>query len=118
MFKDVLQGLVAGLDGAHGAAIVGVDGIALEEHTRGDPVDLERLAAECTSLIKIAAETGRVLEQGAAKEVVLRCEGAQTILRSLTPDYFLCLILGPEAQLGRAHYELQKTCRRLEGELI
>jgi predicted regulator of Ras-like GTPase activity (Roadblock/LC7/MglB family) len=117
MFKDVLQGLVGRLDEARGAAIVGIDGIALEEHSRGKNLDLERLAAECTSLIKAAGETGRALEQGPAKELVLRCEGAQTILRSLTADYFLCLILGPDAQLGRARYELQKACHRMEGEL-
>jgi predicted regulator of Ras-like GTPase activity (Roadblock/LC7/MglB family) len=117
MFKDVLQGLVAKLDGARGAAIVGVDGIALEEHSSGRDLDLERLAVECTSLMKIALETGQALEQGAARELVLRCEGAQTILRTLTSDYFLCLILKPQAQLGRARYELQKACLRLEGEL-
>jgi predicted regulator of Ras-like GTPase activity (Roadblock/LC7/MglB family) len=117
MFKEILQGLIAKLEEARGAAIVGVDGIALEEHSREDGLDLERLAAECTSLIKTAEETGRALEQGSAREVVLRCDGAQTILRSLTADYFLCLTLGPQAQLGRARYELQKTCQRLEGEL-
>ena len=80
-------------------------------------MDLERLAVECTSLMKMALETGQALEQGAAKELVLRCDGAQTILRRLTTDYFLCLILGPKAQLGRARYEVQKACLRLEGEL-
>jgi predicted regulator of Ras-like GTPase activity (Roadblock/LC7/MglB family) len=117
MFKKALQGLVSKVHEAQGAVIVGLDGIALEEHCRGERADLERLAAECTSLIKTAAETGRALEQGTAKEVVLRCERAQTILCSLTPDYYLCLILGPDAPLGRARYELQKTCRSLEGEL-
>ena len=118
MFKAVLEGLVGKLEQARGAAIVGVDGIPLEEHCRGEGVDLEKLAAECTSLIKTARETGRALEQGAAREVVLRCDGAQTLLRSLTPDYYLCLILGPEAPLGRARYELQKACQSLEGELV
>src|SRR5262245_25299757 len=117
MFKKTLEGLLSRLDEARGAAIVGLDGIALEEHTRGPGLDLDRLAAECTSLIKTAAETGRALDQGSATEVVLRCEGAQTILQSLTAEYFLCLILGPEAPLGRARYELRKTCERLEGEL-
>ncbi len=117
MFSDVLQGLVAKLEEARGAAIVGVDGIPLEEHSRGGGPELERLAAECTSLIKAAMETGRALDQGPAREVVLRCDGAQTLLRSVTSDYFLCLVLGPQAQLGRARYELQKACQRLEGEL-
>ena len=37
------------------------------------------------------------MEQGFAREVVLLCDDAQTILRTVTPDYFLCLILGPGA---------------------
>ncbi|HEV8336979.1 MAG TPA: roadblock/LC7 domain-containing protein [Candidatus Polarisedimenticolia bacterium] len=116
MFKEVLQGLVSRVDEARGAAIVGVDGIPLEEHARGS-LDLEKFAAECTTLIKSAAETGKALDQGTAREVVLRCDAAQTILRSLSGDYFLCLVLGPAAPLGRARYELQKACSRLEGEL-
>src|SRR5437773_11983103 len=108
MFKQILEGLVSRIEEARGAAIVGVDGIAIEEHSRGAGLDLERLAAECTSLIKTAVQTGRALDQGPAEEVVLRCEHAQTILRSLTADYFLCLTLGPQAQLGRARYELRK----------
>jgi predicted regulator of Ras-like GTPase activity (Roadblock/LC7/MglB family) len=117
MFKDVLQGLVGKIEEARGAVIVGVDGIPLEEYSQGGALDLEKLAAECTSLVKTATETGRALDQGPAREVVLRCDGAQTLLRFLTADYFLCLILGPHAQLGRARYELQKACQRLEREL-
>jgi len=118
MFKDVLEGLVGRIEEARGAVIVGVDGIPLEQYSPGGALDLEKLAAECTSLVKTAAETGRALDQGPAREVVLRCDGAQTLLRSLTSDYFLCLILGPQAQLGRARYELQKACQRLESELV
>ena len=117
MFKQILEGLVSRIDEARGAAIVGVDGIALEEHSRGAGLDLERLAAECTSLIKTAVATGRAMEQGSAREVVLLCEDAQTILRTVTPEYFLCLILGPGAHLGRARYEVRKACQRLEEEL-
>ena len=118
MFKDILEGLASRLEEVRGAAMVGVDGIPIEELSRGAGVDLERLAAECTSLIKTAAATGRALDQGRAQEVVLRCEGAQTILRSVTADYFLCLILGPDSHLGRARYELRKACLLLEGELV
>jgi len=118
MLQDVLEGLVSRVQEAQGVAVVGVDGIPIQELSKSEGVDLERIAVECTSLIKTAAATGHALEQGSAREVVLRCEGAQTILRSVTPDYFVCLILGPEAHLGRARYELQKACQKLEAELI
>ena len=97
--------------------MVGVDGIPIAEICEGSGVDLEKAAAECTSLIKTAAATGRAMEQGFAREVVLLCDDAQTILRTVTPDYFLCLILGPGAHLGRARYEVRKACQRLEEEL-
>ena len=51
------------------------------------------------------------------QELVLRCEEAQTLLRSVTPEYYLCLVLDPQAWTGRARYELQKASWRLEGEL-
>ncbi len=117
MFKRVLEGLVSRLDEAKGVAMVGVDGIPIAELCEGSSVDLEKAAVECTSLIKTAAATGRAMDQGSAHEVVLLCEDAQTILRTVTPDYFLCLILGPGAHLGRARYEVRKACQRLEEEL-
>ena len=117
MFKNVLEGLVSRVDEAKGVAMVGVDGIPIAELSQGSGVDLEKAAAECTSLIKTATATGRAMEQGSAREVVLLCEDAQTILHAVTPDYFLCLILGPEAHLGRARYEVRKACQRLEEEL-
>lgn len=117
MFKAVLERLVFDLEEARGAAMIGIDGIPIGEISRSAGIDLEKAAAECTSLIKTATATGRALNQGSAREIVLRCEGAQTLLRSVTPEYFICLILGPDAQLGRARYELQKACQRLESEL-
>jgi predicted regulator of Ras-like GTPase activity (Roadblock/LC7/MglB family) len=117
MFTEILRGLVSRVEQARGAAMIGADGMPIAEHAAGSGLDLERVAAECTSLLQTAAATGRALDQGAAREVVLRCEDAQTLLRSVTPDCYLALILGPGAQLGRARYELQKACQRLEGEL-
>lgn len=116
MFSEVLEGLVSRLEDAQGAAVVGIDGIAIEQ-SRGASIDLERVAAECTSLIKAGASTGQALEQGQAREILLQCEGAQTLLRSVTPDYFLCLILGPQALVGQARFELRKACHRLENDL-
>jgi len=117
MFKEVLEGLIARLEEVQGAAMIGVDGIPIAEIPVLPGIDLEKIAAECTSLIKTAVTTGRALDHGMPQEMVLRCQEAQTLLRAVTPEYYLCLVMDPHASTGRARYELQKACRRLEGEL-
>ena len=117
MFREVLEGLIARVQEAQGAAMIGVDGIPIAEIPIRAGIDLEKIAAECTSLIKTAVATGRALDHGMPQELVLRCEEAQTLLRSVTPEYYLCLVLDPQAWTGRARYELQKASWRLEGEL-
>jgi len=117
MFNDVLESLISRVQEARGVAVIGVDGIPLAGIPGHRGMDLERVAAECTSLIKSATATGRALEHGAPQELVVRCQDAQTLLRTVTPEYFLCLVLGPTAQIGRARYELHKACQRLAGEL-
>jgi predicted regulator of Ras-like GTPase activity (Roadblock/LC7/MglB family) len=117
MFKEVLEELIRRLEEVKGVAMIGVDGIPIAEIPVSPELDLERIAAECTSLIKSAVATGRALDQGMPQELMLRCEQAQTLLRAVTPDYYLCLILNPLASSGRARYELDKACQRLEGEL-
>jgi len=117
MFKQVLEGLVSRVEEVQGAAMIGVDGIPIAEVPVRAGIDLERIAAECTSLIKTAVATGRALEQGMPQELMLRCQEAQTLLRAVTPEYYLCLIMDPRASTGRARYELEKACQHLEGEL-
>ena len=117
MFKQVLQGLISRVEEVQGAAMIGVDGIPIAEIPVSPGIDLERIAAECTSLIKSAVATGRALGQGMPQELMLRCQEGQTLLRAVTPEYYLCLVMHPLASTGRARYELQKACHRLEGEL-
>ena len=117
MFTDVLQALISRLPDVQGAAMVGVDGIPIAGIPSRPGLDLEKVAAECTTLIKSAAATGKALDYGAPREVVVRCAQAQALLRSVTAEYFLCLVVGPDAPIGRARYELRKACRLLEGEL-
>ena len=63
MFKQVLEGLISRLEEVQGAAMIGVDGIPIAEFPVRAGIDLERIAAECTSLIKTAVATVRALDQ-------------------------------------------------------
>lgn len=117
MFTEVLERLISGVDEAQGAAMIGVDGIPIAEFRLRPGIDLEKIAAEVTSLIKAAVATGRALDHGLPKELLLKCQEAQTLLRAVTPEYYLCLVLDPQALTGRARYELEKASLRLEGEL-
>jgi predicted regulator of Ras-like GTPase activity (Roadblock/LC7/MglB family) len=118
MFREVLEGLISRVQEAQGAAMIGVDGIPIAEFPVRPGIDLEKIAAECTSLIKTAVSTGHALDHGLPQELVLTCQEAQTLLRAVTPEYYLCLVLDRHAWIGRARYELARASRRLEGELI
>ena len=117
MFNKVLEELISRVEEVQGAAMIGVDGIPIAEIPIRAGIDLEKIAAECTTLIKTAVATGRALDHGMPQELVLKCREAQTLLCAVTPEYYLCLVMDVQALTGRARYELQRACRRLEGEM-
>jgi predicted regulator of Ras-like GTPase activity (Roadblock/LC7/MglB family) len=111
MFKKALQAIVERTDGSLGALIMGADGLCVEKFftEEGDAANLDVAAAEFTSLIRSAGKSGKDLDLGELRELVVAMGKVTIVMRLFNKDYFAVLALKPDGNLGRGRYELRKA---------
>lgn len=118
-FLPHLQEAVSKVEGALACSIMGFDGIAVETHQLESSSDLELQSiwveyANVLSQVKNAAE---LLRTGSVTEVSINSEKVITLMRMVTPDYFLVLALRPEGNYGKGRYVLRITAPKVKAEL-
>ncbi len=118
MFKQALAEIVERTEGATGAFIMGMDGIAVERHflPEGGDANVDVAAAEITSLVRGAMRAGANTGLGPVGELMVGFGGVRVLARMLSPEYFVVVTLGPEGNLGRGRFELRKAELRLARE--
>jgi predicted regulator of Ras-like GTPase activity (Roadblock/LC7/MglB family) len=128
-FGATLATIVEECGGGIGAALMGSDGIAIEqvEATRlpesfgGDPSSVaEEIAA-------LGVEFGRILEEarkaadslagGAVEEACLRMARFWVLLRAIDDETFLVLVLAPDGNLGKARFLMRRHLAELREHL-
>ncbi len=111
MFKEALQSIVEKTDGSLGALIMGADGLSVEKFftEAGDDANLDVAAAEFTALIRSAGKSGKDLDLGELRELVVSLGKVRFVVRLFNKDYFAVLALKPDGNLGRGRYELRKA---------
>ena len=111
MFKESLQSMVEKTDGSLGALIMGADGLPVENFftEEGNAANLDVAAAEFTSLIRSAGKSGKDLDLGQLRELVVSLGNVTFVMRLFNKDYFAVLALKPDGNLGRGRYELRKA---------
>lgn len=122
-FLNHLETIVAQVDGAIACSVMGFDGIAVETHqapaAAAQTASLELTTAwveyaNILSQLKIAAET---LKTGAISEVSFNSEHLITLMRMVTPEYFLVVGLKPSGNYGKARYVMRITAPKVKSEL-
>jgi len=79
-----------------------------------DPaLNLETIADEYATLLRIARRALEDSEAGGLVENVLVSERSVVIARSVSPDQYLILLSGAQDQIGRARYELKQAAWEL-----
>lgn len=111
MFKEALKSIVEKTDGSLGALIMGADGLSVEKYfsDEGIAANLDVAAAELTSLLRNANRSGRDLDLGELRELVIAFGKVTFLMRLFNQDYFVVLAVKPEGNLGRGRYELRKA---------
>jgi len=103
--------MVEKTDGGLGAVIMGADGLAVEKFftDEGNESNLDIAAAEFTSLVRSAGRSGKDLDLGNLRELVVALEKITLVIRLFKRDYFAVLALKADGNLGRGRYELRKA---------
>ena len=117
MFRSVLSGVRDRVDGALAVSLIGLDGIAVET-VGGAGVPLDVMGAEFGGFVKSVRHANTELETGDVMQFSLVTEKYITFLSSVTPEYYILLVLSPDGNYGRARFELARAKQLLRDELI
>jgi predicted regulator of Ras-like GTPase activity (Roadblock/LC7/MglB family) len=115
-FAEQLESIVRAVDGAVAATIMGVDGIpvqAYEAEAGADGVDLSSLLVEYSSLIPQVQRSAQMFAAGELEELSITSERLVTIIRPVTPEYFLALAMRTSAVSGKGRYLLRVHAPKL-----
>ena len=117
MFLEQLSRISGRIDGALALSLVARDGIPVESVSAAPEIDVEALAAEMVAQARAISENHRELEVGDVQQLSVTTERVTLMVSTVTPDYYLLLVLGPEGNYGRARFELRRARLLLEDDL-
>ena len=117
MFQAILEKVLSGCDRALGAVVMGFDGIAVQTVVRDEAFDVRTLATEFSFVLGQVRKAADLLELGEVEEVTIRAERATLVVRVLSPEYFVAVVLAPEANAGKARFRARLALPDLRAQL-
>lgn len=128
-FTSVLRAIVDGCGGGIGAALLGSDGIAIDQvEARELPASFAGDAAGVAEEVAtLGVEFGRILDEarkaadslggGAVEEACLSMARFWVLLRAVGDEAFLVLVLAPDGNLGKARFLMRRHLAELREQL-
>ena len=117
-FTEMLSSLVNRVDGALGAAFVDSSGEAVESLSADENNDLIDLMGAYQGIAFQASR--RIVDQldaGSIDYFYTSYEEASFLIKALDQDYFIMLVLGPEANLGQGIYNVRRAAEAFNREI-
>jgi predicted regulator of Ras-like GTPase activity (Roadblock/LC7/MglB family) len=121
-FDEILKKIVTPCTGSLGAALMGSDGIPIAQVTTpsaGSDAE-DEVSILSVELGRILAETQKASDSsgtGVLEEVTVQMERATAILRRVDEETYLVVVLGPEANAGRARFDIRRRLLELREQL-
>ncbi|MDB5079223.1 MAG: Roadblock/LC7 family protein [Chloroflexi bacterium] len=117
-FTEILLDAANQIEGALVVGLAGIDGLGVETVVNdGSEFDTEAVEVEIAGLVNNISKTATALSSGAVKEFYVETENHNILVHVLDKDYFLVVILGPQANLGRARFEARRVSQKLSESL-
>lgn len=122
-FTEHLKSVVSAVDGAIACSVMGFDGIAVETHHAStasevsSELELSTAWVEFANLLSQLRNVAGTLKTGAVTELSVNSEKCLTLMRMVSPDYFLVLGLVPSGNYGKGRYVLRVTAPLVAKEL-
>lgn len=115
-FGAILSDLVHAIPRARGAVFVDWEGEAVDQFSSGEH-DLRLLGAHWSIAYHQARSAFDKLGLGAPEELVLRFQEEQILVRRVTDEYLVLLVIPREESLGRALHLLRRSEQLLRSEM-
>lgn len=115
-----LQSIVEETPGAEGAVLMGFDGISVQTYMREDcelRYEIEPLAMELSLRFVELRTAAMSLELGPIHDITFKAEHGTVLVRVLSEEYFVAVILRDSAHFGKGRWKLRQGSERLRTEL-
>jgi predicted regulator of Ras-like GTPase activity (Roadblock/LC7/MglB family) len=122
-FAAMLHEMVEGCGGVIGAALMGNDGVPIEEVIAEDAwqgglgEEIGNAGVEFGRILDEIRKASDAMSAGAVHETVIVLARFTLIFRSVDAETFLVLILAPDGNLGKARYLMRKQLHAIRQEL-
>jgi predicted regulator of Ras-like GTPase activity (Roadblock/LC7/MglB family) len=118
-FREHLQEIVQGVEGAVACSLMGVDGIEVDTVTAGSSGDLDvkSLLVEYSGVLRNARDAAELHSAGGISEFSVNTDKLITVARLVSPEYFMVVALRPEGNYGKARYLLRIGAPKVKTEL-
>jgi len=122
-FKEILQEIVEDCGGGVGAALMGTDGLPIEQvmvdGATDGPVleDISVVGVEFQRVLDEVRKASDGIEAGAMEETVLVFARMSLVFRPVDHETFLVVAVAPDGNLGKARYLIRKSLYAIRQEL-
>ncbi|MEE8581188.1 MAG: hypothetical protein V3T33_06325 [Myxococcota bacterium] len=120
-FGNILQAILDGSPGALGIALMGNDGVAIEqlqsEKGRAAGEDIGTAGVEFGRILSEIRKASDTLGGGPLAETVISLARFSLIFRVVDDEFFLVLSLSPDGNLGKARYLIRRHLLLIRQEL-
>ena len=127
-FEAILCKIVEECGGGIGAALMGNDGIPIEEFTAsksagssaagefGQPVEVSTAGVEFGRILLDIRRASDALGGGSLEETIIRVKGFMLIFQPIDDENFLVLALARDGNLGKARYLIRRHVHAIRQE--
>jgi predicted regulator of Ras-like GTPase activity (Roadblock/LC7/MglB family) len=122
-FAAMLREIVENCSGGIGAALMGSDGIPIEQVTASraaaSPLaeDLATAGTEFSRILEEIRKAADAIAAGAVLETTILLSRVTLVFRGVDDETFLVVALEPDGNLGKARYLIRKQLLALRQEL-
>jgi len=118
MFRAFLEKLVDGCEGAVGGVVMGFDGVAIDAISRKSDLDVKTISMEFSFVLTQVRKAAEILEVGALEEVSIHSAQLVFLVRVLSDEYFVALVLGDGGNVGKGRFLLRMGLPVLRAEVL
>ncbi len=118
-FREHLQRVVDSVPGAASAAVLGFDGIVIDTYESPEnPFDTTVLLTEYAAIAQQLGQSAtRAPGAGEFRDVVVATGNLACVIRLLTSEYIMAVLLSPQALSSKARYLMRVVSPMLSKEL-
>lgn len=106
--KELLRGLVSGIEGTAGASLVRMDGTPVETLRVDQGFTLDEVAQEGAVAGKVLDYLCQKVDGGTLDHIMLVAERYIIILAMAGPDHYVGLAMSPRGNVGKARLQLRR----------